>query len=244
MQHLTSSVIFCVPMRSRFIKEVRFPVSLPQSQTIDLFRIKNNYYFKKLLCCSCILISTNSCYFCLNTIYVQRHYFRLFSLQFQIVSYVRMHALETFPLKCFSEVTTRFKCRQNACFRKIVFKIFSAVPNRFKYVRMHDLETFVYDCFSEVTTRFKYRQRACLSDIVFIFILCSSKPSHTSECMLQRHCFQIVLRTYKSFQIVSDCKLYLVFKMGLAHYIPNPLPPLIWAKHQSLDPNLLRTDLP
>ena len=95
-----------------------------------------------------------------------------------------MHALETFPLKCFSEVTTRFKCRQNACFRKIVFKIFSAVPNRYKYVRMHDLETFVYDCFSEVTTRFKYRQRACLSDIVFIFILCSSKPSHTSECML------------------------------------------------------------
>ena len=123
---------------------------------------------------------------------LQRHCFKKKSRPFQIVSNsVRMHALMT-----------------------LFSKKISVVLNRFKYVRMHTLETL----FSFVSLQFQIVSntiRMHALETLFSFV---SLQFQIVSNTIRMHALQTLfskcsLSKYDLFQIVSDCTLYLVFKI-------------------------------
>ena len=70
---------------------------------------------------------------------------------------------------------------------------------------MHHFDTLLSRFSLKVEMSYQiYHQSACFRDIVFIFSLQFQIPS---ECMLQRHCFYLIICSSKSFQIPSECML-------------------------------------
>mgnify|MGYP006890293932 CR=1 FL=1 len=131
------------------------------------------------------------------------------SISFQIPSECTMYHPCYQIFLCFK----LFKCCQNAPFTVFVFKVFSAVPNT---VRMHPLSSFFF--------KFSRRLPSPLSSLVLIEIciifLIAVSNSVKSRALVTL--FSKILCSSKSFQRVSECTLYLVFKCS--RRLPLTLP--------------------